>query len=147
MAQIRNVDGLVMGQSGANPMIMGTRMVTNAKGTPGYQYRYTIASGNPLIHIYTRFYLTFSQTNAPSEDFWTSEIASMGTYFDTSGNGTQSGAQDWRDSTYVGYGQIMSTRQADTYFYSTSTSAFPGAFSSVAFIWCNRWDYVTVSLL
>ncbi len=146
MAQIRNIDGLVMGQSGANPMIMGTRMISNAKGTPGYQYRYTIAAGNPLIHIYTRFYLSLSQTNVPSEDFWTTEIASMGTYFDTNGNGTQTGAQDWRDSAYVGYGQTFSTRQADSYFWDTS-AGFPVSISTVAFIWCNRWDYVTVSLL
>jgi len=146
MAQIRNTDGLVMAQGGGNPVIMGTRMISNAKSTPGYQYRYTIAGGNPTIHIYTRFYVSLSQTNVPSEDYWTTEIASMGTYVDTAGNVTQTGAQDWRDSSYVGYGQTTSSRQADTYFWDTSNT-FPASISTVAFIWCNRWDYVTVTLL
>lgn len=147
MAQIRNVDGLVMGQTGNNPMIMGTRMVSNAKGTPGFHYRYTIAGGNPLMHIYARFYISLSQTNVPSEDFWTTQIAALGTYFDTNGNGQQTGTQDWRDSSYVGYGHSLSSRQADVWFWSTNPSDFPAAISSVAFIWCNRWDFLTISLL
>ncbi len=147
MTQIRNVDGLVMGQTGDNPVIMGTRMISNAKGTPGYQYRYTISGGNPRIHIYTRYYISFSQTNVPSEDFCTTEIAALGLHFDTNGNGTYTGEQSWRDSSFVNYGHALSTRQADTWFLDPSTSAFPGSLSTVAFIWCNRWDYVTVSLL
>jgi hypothetical protein len=146
MAQIRNVDGLVMGQTGNNPMIMGTRMVSNAKGTPGFQYRYSIAGGNPIMHIKARFYVDISQTNVPNEDFWTTQISGLSTYFDTSGNGSQGVAQEWRNNVYVGYGHSFSSRQADIYFWDTSAS-FPVAISTVAFIWCNRWDFLTVSLL
>jgi hypothetical protein len=147
MAQIRNVDGLVMGQTGNNPMIMGTRMVSNAKGTPGPQYRYTIAGGNPIMHIKTRFYLSLSQTNVPSEDFWTTQICSLSTYFDTNGNGQVGVSLDNNDNVYVGFGQSFSTRQADAWFWNAGDNGFPVAISTVAFIWCNRWDFLTISLL
>jgi len=146
MTQIRNVDGLVMGQTGANPLVMGTRMVTNAKGTPGYQYRFTIAASNPLIYIFTRYYRSLSQNNAPSQDFCPTEVISLAAYFDTSGNGSQISAQEWRDGSYVGYGNTFSTRQADVYFWDT-TNSFPAALSTTALIWCNRWDDEKESLL
>jgi hypothetical protein len=146
MAQIRNVDGLVMGQTGNNPMIMGTRMVSNAKGTPGFQYRYTIAGGNPIIHIKARFYISLQQTNVPSEDFWTTQISGLSTYFDTNGNGSQGVVQDWRDNAGVGCGHSLFSRRADVWFWDTG-AGFPVAISTVGFIWCNRWDFLTISLL
>lgn len=147
MAQIRNVDGLVMGQTGNNPFVCGTRMISNGKGTPGGQYRYTIAAGNPVLYINIRYYINISQTNAPSEDFWCTQFISVGLFFDTAGNGQQVFTADWRDAAYIGYGHVISNRQADAYFWSTDPNSFPGSFASTAFLWSNRWDLITITLL
>ena len=147
MTLITSTEGLSMGQSANNPITGGMRFYGMSKTQSGTStinlLRFTIASSNPAIHITTRYYNTF-QENLRNDTFNTS-WTNLGLYVDTSG-----GIATWQHggdgNGNVGFDRDVSTstRQADIRFINGNTNPI---LSVVFFIYCNRWDYVTVTQL
>ena len=145
---IRITEGITQGCNGNNPIQAGYRQFGWSKQAIAYQFRFTISASNPHLVFGLQVYTSFSQTNAT--DYYGSWLHTLGFYCNTSGTCAQTYGHNSTGyaSFGLGVGFSFSTRQADLYIWGTNPSAFPGTNTGgYANIFCNRWDYVTISLI
>lgn len=141
MAIIRGSEGIIMNSSNTSNAYM--RWYSRGKNDSGPFIRFTIAAGNPYIHVMVKAYWSMTQTNA--NDFHSSEQIWTSFYCDTNGNCANTLNGFWISGANNGYGYNFATRQANLYLSASSNGGFPAKISALFEIYCNRWDYVTVS--
>ena len=143
MARIIGSQGLVMNQANGNAYMM---LYSRGKNDVGPFIRFTISGGNPPVHIFVKVYAAFTQTNG-SFDFNAANTVWLGVYCDTSGNITANTGPSWDSGAGLGRGWNTASRQADLWISTYNNGGFPGKASINCEIFCDRWDYVTVSNL
>jgi len=143
MARIYSNEGLIQNQNNSNSFM---RIYSCGKNDSGPYYRFDILTGNTAIYINMIHYYSFTVNNSTH-----SSITNVtGLYFDTSGNGTTTygGSQSIVGINYpIEY--IVTNRRAIVCVGST-TSGGTGTTSKgsvISHIFCNRWDYVTITQL
>jgi hypothetical protein len=143
MARLLGNQGLIMNQANGNAY---TRIYSCARTTTGGYIRFTISGGNPPVHIFVKSYVAFTQTNG-SFDFNTAITIWQSMYCDTSGNMYGSVGSSWNSGAGMDRGWNTSSRQADLWISASSSGGFPGKASINCEIYCDRWDYVTLTQL
>ncbi len=146
MARITNSDGLIMNQSNGNAYM---RVYARGRVSPtaGKYLRFTVSGGNPNIHLVAKIYFAFTQTNN-SYDFPSANTWWKSFQCDTGGNMNDAFSGAWLSGANIGWGWTFpSLRVADLYLVDVNNNGWPGNASMCAEIFCDRWDYVTVSNL
>jgi hypothetical protein len=141
MARIYSNEGLIQNQSNSNAYM---RIYSCGKNDSGPYYRFNILNNNPQVTLYMIHNYVFK-----SSDFNPGSVQhGRGFSFDTSGIANISGenAQVIQNSSPpIEY--IFSTRQAIVCVGSTSSGLSNAKGSIISHIFCNRWDYVTITQL
>lgn len=143
MARIYSNQGLIMNQSNTNGYF---RTYACARNNSGPILRFTFGAGNPPIHMNFHMHMAFDQTNG-SFDFNNARWQREGLYVDTAGNISNSWSGAWWSGGNAGFGWNLSNRQADLWIGSSTTGGFPGKGSISLDMFCDRWDYVTITNL
>lgn len=143
MARLLGSDGLVLNQSNGNAYI---RFYARGKNDVGPYLRFTFSGGNPNVHVFIRTYVSFTQTNG-SSDSNTSLTMWQSLYCDTGGNVSTTTAGTWLSGANLDRGWSTSNRQADLWIQASNNGGWPGRASILNEIFCDRWDYLTVSNL
>lgn len=144
MARIYSNEGLIQNQNNSSAYI---RTYACGKNNSGPFYKFNILTSNPHIYINMIHYYSF----AVNDTTLTSGTNSSGLYFDTSGNGstTYGGTGNVVGASGYGLEYTVSNRQAIvTLGFSTADGA--GTLrkgSLISKIFCNNWDYVTITQL
>jgi hypothetical protein len=139
MARIYSNEGLILNQNNSNAYM---RVYSCGKNDSGPYYRFNIATSNPHIYINILHYYSFTQASNH-----TSGRNTSGLYFNTSGNcsTTYSGTGFVGTPQYIEY--TVSDFQAIVCVGSTSSGLSNAKGSIISHIFCNRWDYVTITQL
>jgi hypothetical protein len=143
MARLIGSEGLIMNQANGNAY---WRLYSRGKNDVGPYIRFTVSSGNPAVHVFIKGYAAFTQTNG-SFDFNTSVTYFLGFYCDTGGSITANTGTSWTSGADMGFGWNTATRQADLWLSTYNNGGFPGKASMECEIFCDRWDYVSISNL
>lgn len=145
MARILNSDGLIMNQSNSNGYM---RVYARGRVSPtaGKYLRFTISNGNPGIHVIAKIYFAFTQTNN-SYDFPSANTQWKSFYCDANGSILEAFNGMWLSGANIGWGWTFGVRVADLYLVDVNNNGWPGNASMCAEIFCDRWDYVTISNL
>jgi hypothetical protein len=140
MARIYSNEGLIQNQNNSNSFM---RIYSCGKNDTGPYYRFNIATGNPAIYINMIHYYSF--TNSGS---FSSITNVSGIYFDTSGNGSNiyGGSQSIIGTVYP-LEYTITSRQAIVSLGSTTGGSSTARGSVISHIFCNRWDFVTITQL
>lgn len=144
MARIYSNEGLILNQNNSNAFM---RIYSCGKNDSGPYYRFNILTSNPAIYINILHYYSFTVNNSTH-----SSVTNIsGLYFDTSGNGTTTygGSQSIIGTNYPLEYVFPSSRQVQVCIGST-TSGGTGTTSKgsvISHIFCNRWDFVTITQL
>jgi hypothetical protein len=142
MARLTGNQGLIMNQSNGNAYM---RVYSRAKSSNAGPYlRFNISGGNPHTHIVVKTYFSFIQTNG-SSDFNSALTIWNALWIDTGGNTYGFNASQWTSGANIDRGWSTSNRQADLWIQSPSNNGWPGRASICSEIFCDRWDYVSVS--
>ncbi len=140
MARIYSNEGLIQNQNNSNSFM---RIYSCGKNDTGPYYRFNILTGNTAIYINMIHYYSF--TNSGS---FSSITNNSGIYFDTSGNGSNiyGGSQSIIGTVYpIEY--TITSRQAIVTVGSTTGGSSTARGSLISHIFCNRWDFVTITQL
>jgi len=143
MARILGSEGLILNQSNGNAYM---RLYSRGKNDVGPYIRFTISSGNPALHVFVKTYFAFSQTNG-SFDYNSSMTIFQSIYCDTGGSVTVTNGTQWTSGTSIDRGFNTTTRQADLWISTYNNGGFPGRASINCEIYCDRWDYLSLSNL
>jgi hypothetical protein len=141
MARIYSNEGLIQNQNNSNAFM---RIYSCGKNDTGPYYRFNILTGNTAIYINMIHYYSFTNTGVNS-----SYTNISGIYFDTSGNasniygGTQNNVGQF--GYFIEY--TLSNRQAIVTLGSTTGGSSTAKGSVISHIFCNRWDFVTITQL
>lgn len=140
MARIYSNEGLILNQNNSNAFM---RVYSCGKNDSGGYYRFDIATSNP--HIYINILHNYSFTQASNH---TSGRNGSGLYFNTSGDGSTTYSQSNFIGT-AGYNieYVVTNRQAIVTVGSTTNGASNAKGSVISHIFCNRWDFVTITQL
>jgi hypothetical protein len=140
MARIYSNEGLIQNQNNSNAFI---RVYSCGKNDSGPYYRFNIATSNPALYINMMHYYSFTTGGNH-----TSGISTSGLYFDTSGNGSTTYSGGTFNGT-AGYNieYNISGRQVQVCVGSTSSGLSSAKGSIISYIFCNRWDFVTITQL
>jgi hypothetical protein len=142
MARIYSNEGLIQNQNNSNSFI---RIYSCGKNDSGPYYQFNILTSNPAIYINMIHYYSF--TTGGSHASYTNI---SGIYFDTSGNGSNffGGTQSVAGANgyFVEY-TFPTSRQAIVTVGSTSSGLSNAKGSIISHIFCNRWDFVTITQL
>jgi hypothetical protein len=141
MARILGSEGLIMNQANGNAYIRG---YSRGKNDVGPYLRFNISGGNPNLHIVVTTYVAFTQTNG-SFDFNSSATKWNSLFCDTGGNTYDAFDYGWTSGAGVDSHFSTSNRQADLWFFTSGNGGFPGNASIYSEIYCDRWDYLSVS--
>jgi hypothetical protein len=142
MARLLGNQGFIMNQSNNNSYI---RWYSRGKNDVGPLVRFSISGGNPHLHINLKVFFAFTQTNG--NDFHTAGTTYMGLYCDTGGNVYFGYNAGWQSGAGFEKGFSTSNRQADLWIMSPSNGGWPGRSSICCEIFCDRWDYLSLSNL
>jgi hypothetical protein len=144
MARIYSNEGLILNQNNSNAFM---RIYSCGKNNSGPYYKFNIATSNPHIYINMNHYYSFTIDNNSQ----LSGTNISGLYFDTSGNGTTTygGTQSVVGSFGYFVEYTISSREAIvTVGFTTADGAGTARKGSIiSHIFCNRWDYVTITQL
>lgn len=143
MARILGSEGIVMNQANGNAYM---RLYSRGKNNVGPYIRFSISGGNPNLHVVIVTYVAFTQTNN-SFDFNSSNTKWNSIFCDTSGNTYSGFAGGFNSGAGLDINFITSSRQADLWVFNSANGGFPGNASISCEIFCDRWDYLTVSNL
>jgi len=143
MARLVGSEGLIMNQANGNAY---WRLYSRGKNDVGPYIRFSISGGNPAVHVFVKAYVAFTQTNG-SFDFNTSITCFLGFYCDTGGSITANTGGSWTSGAGMGFGWNTASRQADLWLSVYNNGGFPGRASMECEIFCDRWDYVSISNL
>jgi|LakMenE18May11ns_1017448.scaffolds.fasta_scaffold9943557_2 hypothetical protein len=141
MARITGNQGLIMNQSNNNSYM---RVYSRGKNNVGPYLRFNISGGNPHLHIIVKTYMSFVQTNG-SSDFNSALTIWNALWVDTGGNTYGFNAGSWTSGANIDRGWSTSFRQADLWFQSPSNGGWPGRASISSEIFCDRWEFVSIS--
>lgn len=141
MARIYSNEGLIQNQNNSNAFI---RVYSCGKNDSGPYYRFNIATSNPALYINILHYHSFTTGGNH-----TAGISTSGLYFNTSGNGsaTYSGGTFTGTAGYNIEYVFPADRQAQVCVGSTSSGLSNAKGSVISHIFCNRWDFVTITQL
>ena len=140
MARLLGNQGLIMNQSNGNAYL---RRYARGKNDVGPQLRFSIGGGNPNIHVNFKVFGAFTQTN--SSDFNSAFTFYAGFFCNTNGDfGTFLGTQ-WLSGANFERGYNLSNRQADFWITTSNNGGFPGRMSTCYEIFCDRWDFLSLS--
>jgi hypothetical protein len=140
MARLIGNQGFIMNQSNGNAYL---RRYARGKNDVGRQVRFTISGGNPNIHVNFKCFMAFTQTNA--SDFNAANTMYAGFFCDTNGNFASYQGTTWTCGANFDRGFEFSTRQADFWITTLNNGGFPGRMSICLEIFCDRWDYLSLS--
>lgn len=144
MARLLGNQGLIMNQSNGNAYM---RVYSRGKNDVGPYIRFSIIGGNPAVHIVVKTYISFTQTNG-SNDFNSAVTKWNSVYIDTGGNTYGGFGNSWANSGHnTATNWNLANRQADLWVMSSGNGGFPGRASISCEIFCDRWDYVSISNL
>jgi hypothetical protein len=140
MARIYSNEGLIQNQNNSNSFI---RIYSCGKNDRGPYYRFNILTGNTAIYINMIHYYSFTNNSS-----YSSIINSSGLYFDTSGNGSSWGG----NTSITGANETIeytfpTSRQAIVCMASNTGGSSTAKGSIISHIFCNRWDFVTITQL
>jgi len=141
MARIYSNEGLIQNQNNSNAYM---RIYSCGKNDSGPYYRFNILTSNP--HIYFSMIHYFSFTAGGN---YSSMSVGGGLYFNTSGDGSTT----FSGKDFVGYIDFNieytfpSNRQAIVTVGSSTSGLSNAKGSIISHIFCNRWDYVTITQL
>lgn len=146
MALLTTTEGLTLGNNGSVTISGGTRWIGLSKAfsnTLTNVFRLAISASNPVIQIDLMLWTTSRVTN--DNAVYSINYKQLAWYVDTAGNITQ-----WRD-VGDGFGNVgitisatLTTRQIDLYIQSGGANYI---MSMGGYILCNRWDFVTMTML
>jgi hypothetical protein len=139
MARIYSNEGLILNQNNSNSFM---RIYSCGKNDSGPYYRFNILTGNTAIYINMIHYYSFTNNNT-----YSSIINASGIYFDTSGVGFNWGGNTQTVGSNETIQYILSNRQAIVCMASTTGGSSTAKGSVISHIFCNRWDYVTITQL
>ena len=139
MARIYSNEGLIQNQNNSNSFI---RIYSCGKNDRGPYYRFNILTSNPAIYINMIHYYSFTNNNT-----YSSIINASGICFDTSGDGLNWGGNTQIVGSNETIEYILSNRQAIVCMASTTGGSSTAKGSVISHIFCNRWDYVTITQL
>jgi hypothetical protein len=139
MARIYSNEGLIQNQNNSNSFI---RIYSCGKNDRGPYYQFNILTSNPAIYINMIHYYSFTNNNT-----YSSIINASGIYFDTSGYGLNWGGNTQIVGSNETIEYILSNRQAIVCMASTTGGSSTAKGSVISHIFCNRWDYVTITQL
>lgn len=142
MARIYSNEGLIQNQNNSNAFM---RIYSCGKNDSGPYYRFNILTGNTAVYINMIHYYSFTLNNSTH----TSYTNISGLYFDTSGNGTTTygGTQDIVGPNGYFLEYTITSRQAIVSLGSTTGGSSTARGSVISHIFCNRWDFVTITQL
>jgi hypothetical protein len=142
MARIYSNEGLIQNQGNSSSYM---RTYSCGKNDSGGYYKFNILTGNPHIYINMTHYYSFTNNN-------TSHVSITGfggLYFDTSGNGATT--IDSRQSSQGDIYEVLynvTNRQAIVCLASLNSGfSATSKGSIISNIFCNNWDYVTITQL
>lgn len=140
MARIYSNEGLIHNQNNSNSYM---RIYSCGKNDTGPYYRFNILTGNTAIYINMIHYYSFTISNS-----YSSITNISGIYFDTSGNGSNiwGGSQSIIGTVYP-LEYTITNRQAIVSLGSTTGGTANAKGSLISHIFCNRWDFVTITQL
>jgi len=140
MARIYSNEGLIQNQNNSNAYM---RVYSCGKNDSGPYYKFNITTSNPHIYINILHYYSFTTGGNH-----TSGISTSGLYFNTSGNCSTTYSGGTFTGT-AGYNVEYNTSdfQAIVTVGSTSSGLSNAKGSVISHIFCNRWDYVTITQL
>ena len=141
MARITGNQGLIMNQSNGNAYV---RWYSRGKNDVGPYVRFSISGGNPNLHVGLKAFYAFTQTNG-SSDFNSAFTRYMSIFCDTGGNTYSGYNSGWSSGTNIDANFSTSNRQADLWIMSTGNGGFPGRASLCLEIFCDMWDYLSLS--
>ena len=140
MARIYSNEGLIQNQNNSSAYM---RVYSCGKNDSGPYYRFNIATGNPYIYINILHYYSFTQGSNH-----TSGRNNSGLYFDTSGNcSTTYSGNNFIGTAGYNVEYNVSNRQAQVCVGSTSSGLSNAKGSIISHIFCNNWNYVTITQL
>lgn len=141
MARLLGNEGFIMNQSNGNAYM---RVYSRGKTDVGPFLTFDIAGGNPNLHVIVKTYFCIVQTNGVSD--WNSAVTRWNAlWVDTGGNTYGYEASFWSSGNNIGMPWSTSYRQAKLCIWSTNNGGFPGKASICSEIYCDRWDYLSVS--
>jgi len=140
MARIYSNEGLIQNQNNSNAYM---RIYSCGKNDSGPYYRFNILTGNPDIYISMIHYFSFTAGGN-----YSSTSVGSGLYFNTSGNGsTTHSGKGWVGYIDFNLEYTLSNRQAIVTVGSSTSGLTNAKGSIISHIFCNRWDYVTITQL
>jgi hypothetical protein len=143
MARLLGNQGLIMNQSNGNAYM---RRYSRGKNDVGPQVRFSVSGGNPNIHVNFKVFGAFTQTNG-SSDFNSAFTNYAGFFCNTDGNFASYTGAAWVSGPNVGMGFNFSNRIADFWLSASNNGGFPGRMSIGLEIFCDRWDFLSLSNL
>jgi hypothetical protein len=143
MARIIGSDGLNMNQANGNAYM---RLYSRGKNDVGPYMRFTFSTVSTPIHVWIKTYMAFTQTNG-SFDFNSSVTMWGSIYCDSSGNILTATSGTWLSGSNIDRNFSTSNRIADLWIQSSTNGGWPGKASICNEIFCDRWDYLTISNL